>query len=125
MRSVIIGLWCSCAVLLPVAIGAQQRPTKPNDPRVGLKAGLRDAGEAASNMTRISSLPKPQGFFDPKNPAGLPIPAERPAAPEPNTAAAGANPAAAADVTPAGAAPPVPATTAAGQSGGEPPNPPA
>jgi hypothetical protein len=107
MRSVVIGLWCFCAVLLPVAIGAQQRPTKPNDPRVGLKAGLRDAGEAASNMTRISSLPKPQGFFDPKNPAGLPIPAERPAAPEPDPAAGGANPAAA-DVTPAGAAPPVP-----------------
>ena len=32
------------------------------DPRVGLKAGLRDAGEAIWNMRKISSTPSPQGF---------------------------------------------------------------
>ncbi|HKV99322.1 MAG TPA: hypothetical protein VJN96_05845 [Vicinamibacterales bacterium] len=70
---------CVTAVMLAAAIegGAQQRPADANDPRVGLKPGLRDAGEAARNMKRISSLPKPEGFFDPANPAGTPIPAER------------------------------------------------
>jgi len=41
------------------------------DPRVGLAAGFRDAGEAALNMTLVSSLPKPAGFFDPDRPSGL------------------------------------------------------
>lgn len=34
----------------------------PDDPRVGLKAGLYDAGEAASGIERLVSLPKPAGF---------------------------------------------------------------
>jgi hypothetical protein len=33
-----------------------------DDPRVGLKAGLYDAGEAAFGMQRLISLPKPAGF---------------------------------------------------------------
>jgi hypothetical protein len=33
-----------------------------DDPRVGLKAGLYDAGEASSGMQRLISLPKPAGF---------------------------------------------------------------
>ena len=33
-----------------------------DDPRVGLKAGLYDAGEAAFGMERLASLPKPPGF---------------------------------------------------------------
>ncbi|MEA3081473.1 MAG: hypothetical protein QOD54_1141, partial [Sphingomonadales bacterium] len=45
-----------------------------DDPRSGLKPGFRDAGQAISNMRVVASLPKPTGFFDPKNPAGLPIP---------------------------------------------------
>jgi hypothetical protein len=55
---------------------AQERPSTA-DPRVGLKPGLRDAGEAARNMERIAALPKPEGFFDPKLPAGAPTPPER------------------------------------------------
>ena len=43
------------------------------DPRVGLQAGFRDAGEAISNLTKVTSLPKPTGFFDPTNPANLPV----------------------------------------------------
>jgi uncharacterized protein (DUF305 family) len=42
------------------------------DPRVGLATGFRDAGEALLNMSLVASLPKPAGFFDPENPAGLP-----------------------------------------------------
>lgn len=41
------------------------------DPRVGLAAGFRDAGEAALNMQVVASLPKPAGFFDPDRPSGL------------------------------------------------------
>ena len=79
MKSVAATCLCVSAVMLAVAIegGAQQRPADANDPRIGLKAGLHDAGEAARNMKRISSLPKPEGFFDPANPGGTPIPAER------------------------------------------------
>ena len=79
MRSVAATCLCVSVVLLAAALegGAQQRPADPNDPRIGLKAGLRDAGEASRNMKRISSLPKPEGFFDPANPGGTPIPAER------------------------------------------------
>ncbi|MCZ6642653.1 MAG: DUF305 domain-containing protein [Gammaproteobacteria bacterium] len=43
------------------------------DPRAGLKAGFEDAGQAIMNMELVASLPKPPGFFDPNNPAGLPI----------------------------------------------------
>ena len=57
------------------------------DPRATLKAGFRDAGQAASNVALLASLPKPAGFFDPRNPAGLP-PVKPPKATE--TKAAGA-----------------------------------
>src|SRR6516225_12346523 len=57
-------------------------PAKP-DPRVGLKAGLHDAGEAARGMERVASLSNPQGFFDPKVPAGLPTPPEQDPEPPP------------------------------------------
>ena len=42
-----------------------------SDPRVGLAAGFRDAGEAISNLRKVAALPKPTGFFDPQNPAQL------------------------------------------------------
>jgi uncharacterized protein (DUF305 family) len=50
-----------------------------DDPRSSLAAGVRDAGQAARNMQLLASLPKPTGFFDPANPAGLP---QVPGAPE-------------------------------------------
>src|SRR6266571_8849345 len=78
------------------AVGRSEGPTaaRPADPRIGLKAGLRDAGEAASNLERIASLPKPDGFFDPKAPGGNPSPPEpAPNAPGGAPAAAGAAPA--------------------------------
>lgn len=45
-----------------------------DDPRADLAAGFRDAGEAISGMRLLAALPKPAGFFDPKNPAGLALP---------------------------------------------------
>jgi hypothetical protein len=38
------------------------------DPRVGLRAGWLDAEQAASNLELLSSLAKPEGFFNPQNP---------------------------------------------------------
>ena len=59
MKSVAATCLCVSAVMLAFALegGAQQRPADANDPRIGLKAGLHDAGEAARNMKRIASLP--------------------------------------------------------------------
>ena len=42
------------------------------DPRVNLSPGFRDAGEASLNVQLVVSLPKPEGFYDPDNPSGLP-----------------------------------------------------
>ncbi|GHB95445.1 hypothetical protein GCM10010080_03690 [Thermomonas carbonis] len=44
-----------------------------NDRRTGLSAGFRDAGTAIDNLRLVASLPKPAGFFDPQNPADLPL----------------------------------------------------
>ncbi|MGP1283820.1 MAG: DUF305 domain-containing protein [Parasphingopyxis sp.] len=41
------------------------------DPRAELSAGLFDAGEAISGLRHVAFLRKPDGFFDPANPAGL------------------------------------------------------
>jgi uncharacterized protein (DUF305 family) len=41
------------------------------DARAGLKAGFADAGQAIMNLTLVGSLPKPAGFVDPANPAGV------------------------------------------------------
>jgi uncharacterized protein (DUF305 family) len=46
------------------------------DPRSGLAAGFDNAGEAILNLTKVATLPKPAGFFNPANPADL-----RPAVP--------------------------------------------
>ena len=43
-----------------------------DDPRALLQAGFLDAGRAALNMELIAELQKPDGFFDPDNPGGLP-----------------------------------------------------
>ncbi len=41
------------------------------DPRSGLAAGFDNAGEAIWNLTKVATLTKPAGFFDPANPADL------------------------------------------------------
>ncbi len=93
MRSAVARCLCVAALLLSVVMQgtAQQVPAVPatHDPRVGLKAGLHDAGEAVKNMERIASLAKPEGFFDPNNPAGRASPPE----PPPDARGRGATPA--------------------------------
>jgi hypothetical protein len=71
---------CAALVLASLVGRAQQVPAVPalGDPRVGLKAGFRDAGEAARNMERVATVPKPEGFFDPQAPGGPPTPPEDP-----------------------------------------------
>jgi hypothetical protein len=114
-RRVLAFFWALAVTLAAIATHAdgraQERPAASADPRVGLKAGLRDAGVAARGMELVSSLPKPQGFFDPKSPGGEPTPPETEANGGPGRGnAPGGN--AAAGTTPpstppaAGAAPP-------------------
>jgi hypothetical protein len=79
MRSTAMRVLCFSALLVCIGIvGAaqQQPPVGTIDARVGLKAGLHDAGEAAKNMEHVASLPKPEGFFDPTAPAGRGSPPE-------------------------------------------------
>jgi hypothetical protein len=46
-----------------------------DDPRIGLKGGLYDAGEAAFGMQRIATLPKPPGFAPGTDPTAAAAPA--------------------------------------------------
>jgi hypothetical protein len=68
--------WILALVIVTTA-SAQERPAQSADPRTGLKSGFRDAGSIVRNLELVASLPKPEGFFDPKAPAGLPTPPER------------------------------------------------
>jgi hypothetical protein len=64
--------------------GPSAAPAGATDPRVGLKPGMRDAGVAARNMVLVTSLPKPNGFYDPTMPEGEPTePEQPPGAPPP------------------------------------------
>ena len=86
----------SAAVLaLSVQGFAQDKPAPPpsNDPRATLKGGYKDAAHVARNMELVATMPKAPGFFDPKAPAGAPMPPPRTptAAPAP-PAAPGAAP---------------------------------
>lgn len=42
------------------------------DARANLEPGFENAGQAIMNLELVAALPKPPGFFDPDNPAGLP-----------------------------------------------------
>jgi len=111
------GICFSAALFAAVAVGiAQDRPAAPqatnpnmNDPRVGLKPGFKDAGQAARNMELVASLGKPNGFFDPSNPSGAPPPGAG--------AAPGAAAPAASAGAPAGAPTAPPPANAAGSAG--------
>ncbi len=54
-----------------VAGGAQQPAPSPNDPRIGLKPGLTDAGVAAWNVELVRNIPKPDAFTDPNGRGSL------------------------------------------------------
>ncbi len=95
----------AAAVALPAICAAQGRqqpdPSKAlppkvysnpragsDDPRIGLKPGLYDAGEAISGLQKVASIPKPPGFAPDPN-APEPPPPPPPPANAPAGAAAG------------------------------------
>ena len=47
-----------------------------SDPRANLSAGFDDAGQAIMNLEIVASLHKPPGFYDPSNPASVPLDAD-------------------------------------------------
>ena len=56
-------------ITTPALLSAQTDSAhRSNDPRVGLRAGLSDAGEAAGNLALVGHVPRPEGFFNPANP---------------------------------------------------------
>jgi hypothetical protein len=57
----------------------------PADPRIGLGAGLRDAGSAARHMEVVASLSKPEAFVARRAPAPDTPPTSAPAAERPST----------------------------------------
>src|SRR5262249_23482288 len=77
MRSFSISIVLVFLIAWGVAAIAQEHTAAVTDPRVGLKAGLRDGGVAARNIELVKSIPKPDGFFDPKSPLGTPTPPEQ------------------------------------------------
>jgi hypothetical protein len=82
-----------CVSGLLVHVGAQEPVSGPSDPRVGLKPGFRDAGVASRNMEHLANLPKPDGFFDSRAPAGAITPPEPPpGTPRPERPANGSPP---------------------------------
>jgi hypothetical protein len=102
MRSFAMSLTCLTALIVCAALpGLAQGQAAPADPRSGLTPGFRTAGESARNMQRVSSLPKPDGFFDPKAPAGIPTPPETQGQGNAGGRAAGENGAPAGDADPA------------------------
>src|SRR5437773_3585475 len=52
-----------------------------DDPRIGLKGGLHDAGEAAFGMQLVATLPKPPGFAPGSDATATTPPPEPPAEP--------------------------------------------
>lgn len=69
IRSVAITIVSFAA--LTGALAAQQAPAAANDPRIGLKAGIEDAGTAARGIELIGHLPRPEGFVDPSGHGSL------------------------------------------------------
>ncbi len=62
-----------------------------SDPRAGLAAGFTDAGETILNLEKLVSLPRAPGFYDPSNPAGLPLKKDEEKKADDDKADAGAN----------------------------------
>jgi hypothetical protein len=73
IRSFVLALVFAC-VALPLAAQEPTTPPRqlepafkwdPNDPRINLRAGYMDAGEAIRGLTKLASVPRPAGFFNP------------------------------------------------------------
>jgi len=78
-RNALVVSLVSLATALCAGQASAPAPSNPrapaDDPRVGLKAGLYDAGEAASGLERIASLSKPPGFAPVPADPNAPVPA--------------------------------------------------
>ena len=59
------------ALVFGAALVAQQAPPAANDPRIGLKGGVEDAGTAARGIELVAHLPRPAGFVDPSGRGSL------------------------------------------------------
>jgi len=75
-----------CAAQTPAAPAVPANPptvfsnprSGPDDPRIGLKPGLYDAGEAAFGLQKVATLPKPAGFAPGEAPLTPPAPVPPP-----------------------------------------------
>ena len=77
LRSIVLGAAASLVTFSAASTLAAQEPTTPpvqlepafrwdpNDPRINLRAGYLDAGEAIRGLTKLASVPRPAGFFNP------------------------------------------------------------
>src|SRR5580658_6548853 len=85
---------CSASLAQIVAGPAKptvyNNPQLPNDPRVGLKGGITDAGVAAFGMELVNNLPKPPGFAAGTTPQDATPPPPPPPPPTPPPPAPGA-----------------------------------
>jgi hypothetical protein len=79
---------CAQIVAGPATPTVYHNPQLPNDPRVGLKGGIFDAGIAESGMHLVLNIPKPNGF----SPGTLPTDAAPPPTPPPPVPGAPARP---------------------------------
>jgi hypothetical protein len=63
------GAALAAALLVGTGIAASSASAQGTaaDPRVGLRAGWSDAGQAARNMELVANRPRPAGFMDPSN----------------------------------------------------------
>jgi hypothetical protein len=64
-------------------LSAPSNPRSSSDPRIGLKAGLYDAGEAVFGVVKIASIPKPPGFAPGSFIPSVAPPPDPPEPPEP------------------------------------------
>jgi hypothetical protein len=63
--------WLPLAAIGFAFAGAAEVHGQQQDPRVGLRAGLHDAGTAIRNMVHVAHRLRPDGFFNPDNPGDL------------------------------------------------------
>jgi hypothetical protein len=70
--AVLSSLVLSAAACAAATQGAMRSPGPPvPDPRVGLRPGLLDAGQAAWNLELVANRPRPERFFDPARPGSF------------------------------------------------------
>jgi hypothetical protein len=76
IRSLLLGSAAAASLLFGAMPALAQSPAVGVDARSTLSPGLRDAGQAASNLTLEYSVAPPPGFFDPDSLWGPPSPEE-------------------------------------------------